>query len=48
MVLKNYTHKVLASKHPLNIDFQIQAVESLRKGIEEYDKRKGWRGPYGK
>ena len=35
----------LSIKTPLNIDFQIQAVESLRKGIEEYDKRKGWRGP---
>ena len=35
----------LSIKTPLNIDFQIQAVKSLRKGIEEYDKRKGWRGP---
>ena len=30
---------------PLNIDYQIQALKSLRKGIEEYDRRRGWRGP---
>ena len=30
---------------PLNIDYQIQALKSLRKGIEDYDRRKGWRGP---
>ena len=32
-------------KTPLNIDYQIQALKSLRKGIQEYDKRRGWRGP---
>ena len=30
---------------PLNIKYQIQALESLRKGIEDYDRRRGWRGP---
>ena len=35
----------LSIKTPLNINFQIQALKSLRKGIEEYDQRHGWRGP---
>ena len=35
----------LSIKTPLNINFQIQALKSLRKGIEDYDKRHGWRGP---
>ena len=35
----------LSIKTPLNIDFQIQAIKSLRKGIEDYDRRHGWRGP---
>ena len=35
----------LSIRTPLDVDFQIQAIESLRKGIEEYDKRHGWRGP---
>ncbi len=35
----------LSIKTPLNINFQIQAIKSLRKGIEDYDKRHGWRGP---
>ena len=30
---------------PLNPNYQISALNSLRYGIEEYDKRKGWRGP---
>ena len=30
---------------PLHINYQIQALNSLRKGIEDYDKRRGWRGP---
>jgi penicillin-binding protein 1A len=34
----------LSIKTPLNIDYQIQAIKSLRKGIEEYDRRHGWRG----
>jgi penicillin-binding protein 1A len=49
-VNENYGFKKLYSqglsiRTPLNIDFQIQAIKSLRKGIEEYDKRHGWRGP---
>ena len=35
----------LSIKTPLNINYQIQALSSLRKGIEQYDKRQGWRGP---
>ena len=35
----------LSISTPLNINYQIQALNSLRKGIEEYDRRKGWRGP---
>ena len=35
----------LSISTPLNIDYQIQALKSLRKGIEDYDRRRGWRGP---
>ena len=35
----------LSIRTPLNINYQIQALKSLRKGIEDYDKRHGWRGP---
>ncbi len=35
----------LSIKTPLNINYQIQALKSLRKGIEDYDRRRGWRGP---
>ncbi|MAH74260.1 MAG: penicillin-binding protein [Candidatus Pelagibacter sp. TMED197] len=35
----------LSIRTPLDIGFQIQAISSLRKGIEAYDKRHGWRGP---
>ena len=35
----------LSISTPLNIDYQIEALKSLRKGIEEYDRRGGWRGP---
>ena len=35
----------LSIKTPLNINYQINALNSLRKGIEDYDKRHGWRGP---
>ena len=34
----------LSISTPLNINYQIQALDSLRKGIEEYDRRRGWRG----
>ena len=34
----------LSIKTPLDINYQIQAIKSLRKGIEEYDRRHGWRG----
>ena len=35
----------LSIRTPLNIQYQIQAINSLRKGIEDYDRRHGWRGP---
>ena len=35
----------LSIRTPLNINYQIKAINSLRKGIEEYDQRRGWRGP---
>ena len=35
----------LSIRTPLNIKYQIQAIKSLRQGIEDYDKRHGWRGP---
>ena len=33
----------LSIRTPLNINYQISALESLRKGIEEYDRRHGWK-----
>ena len=35
----------LSISTPLDPSYQISALNSLRYGIEEYDKRKGWRGP---
>ena len=35
----------LSINTPLKINYQIQALRSLRKGIEDYDRRRGWRGP---
>ena len=32
-------------KTPLDIELQNLATSSLRKGLEVYDRRKGWRGP---
>ena len=32
-------------KTPINLELQNLASASLRKGLLEYDKRKGWRGP---
>jgi len=32
-------------KTPINLDLQSIATQSLREGLEKYDKRKGWRGP---
>jgi len=34
----------LSISTPLNIRYQIQALKSLRKGIEDFDQRRGWRG----
>ena len=35
----------LIIKSPINLELQAIATKSLREGLEEYDKRKGWRGP---
>ena len=35
----------LSVRTPLNVNYQIEAVRSLRNGIEAYDKRHGYRGP---
>ena len=35
----------LSISTPLKINYQIQALKSLRQGVEDYDKRRGWRGP---
>ena len=32
-------------KTPLDLELQKIATKSLRKGLQEFDKRKGWRGP---
>ncbi len=34
----------LSIRTPLDINYQIQAIISLRNGIEAYDRRRGWRG----
>ena len=34
----------LSIRTPMNSKYQIEALESLRKGLEDYDKRHGWRG----
>ncbi|OUV61285.1 MAG: penicillin-binding protein [Candidatus Pelagibacter sp. TMED128] len=36
----------LSIRTPLDINYQIQAIKSLRQGIESYDKRNGWRGVF--
>ncbi len=35
----------LSIKTPLNIKYQKVAIQSLRNGIEQYDRRHGWKGP---
>ncbi len=35
----------LTIKTPLNLELQSLANQSLREGLEKYDRRKGWRGP---
>jgi len=35
----------LSIRTPLNSNYQIEAVKTLREGLEEYDRRHGWRGP---
>ena len=34
----------LSIRTPMNSNYQIKALESLRKGLEDYDRRHGWRG----
>ena len=35
----------LSIRTPLNSNYQIKALKALREGLEEYDRRHGWRGP---
>jgi len=35
----------LSIRTPMNSDYQKESVYALRKGLESYDKRHGWRGP---
>ncbi len=35
----------LSIRTPMNSSYQIEALKALRLGLEEYDKRHGWRGP---
>ena len=35
----------LSIRTPLNSQYQIEALKALREGLEQYDKRHGWRGP---
>ena len=35
----------LSIRTSLNSNYQIEALKALRKGLEAYDKRHGWRGP---
>ena len=35
----------LSIRTPLNSYYQIESLKALREGLEEYDKRHGWRGP---
>ncbi len=35
----------LSIRTPLNSSYQIEALKALREGLEEYDRRHGWRGP---
>jgi len=35
----------LSVRTPLNSSYQVEALKALREGLEEYDKRHGWRGP---
>ena len=34
----------LSIRTPLNSSYQIEALKALREGLEEYDRRHGWRG----
>jgi penicillin-binding protein 1A len=48
-IKEDYGYKQLYSeglvvKTPLDVDYQVFAQKALRKGIEEYDRRHGWRG----
>jgi len=35
----------LSIRTPLNSNYQIEALKALQEGLQEYDKRRGWRGP---
>ena len=35
----------LSIRTPMNSNYQVEALKALREGLEEYDRRHGWRGP---
>ena len=35
----------LSIRTPLNSQYQVEALKALREGLEQYDRRHGWRGP---
>jgi len=35
----------LSIRTPLNSNYQVKALKALREGLENYDRRHGWRGP---
>jgi penicillin-binding protein 1A len=35
----------LSIRTPLNSYYQVESLKALREGLQEYDKRHGWRGP---
>ncbi len=50
IIKENYGFKKLYEEGlsintPLDVNYQIQALNSLREGIEKYDRRHGYRGP---
>ena len=50
IVNKNYGYDNLykgglSIRTPLKSSYQIEALKALREGLEEYDRRHGWRGP---
>ena len=45
LVLIKFIKNGLNIKTPLNLNIQSTSTQALRKGLINYDRRKGWRGP---